>query len=128
MSGRESTLGLDAIGDDFLLTKVCDDGARIEVTLSSMEVLKLAQSALRAQQHILARLSRANAIASVRIPVNNISATVDLHGDDVLLDLMDPGGVAVPFLLDLDVASVLTTKLTAVLDQIRAARRGRIQQ
>ncbi len=125
MSEGESTLNLIEIPEGYLLSRKDDDGQEIEFKLSEMDVLKFAQSAHFLKTRILSKLQLPGLSAEVRTPVISIRLDVALHGDELLLDMIDPSGIEQCFLLPLDIASALTDRLPDRVAEMMQAVQGR---
>jgi hypothetical protein len=116
------SLLLEPRGKEFVLTRVDDRGSRTAMVLSEEDIMVLGQSAQRFRDVVLARQSRAGAIAVVLTPVAKVALDLDVHKTEIHMAMIDPNGTALWFLLPSDIARQLVERLPVRLAEIEAAR------
>jgi hypothetical protein len=125
MPKREPGLYLDPVGNDFMLRRTDANGKTRRMLLDEEDVLKLAQSARRLRDHILARRSPRGDTVSPEVvtPVTRVRLAIDALATHVLLWMIDPADVEICFALPLNVARALADRLPERVAQVEAAAR-----
>jgi len=124
----DAKLSLDPHGKDFVLKRTSESGETVEIILSAMDVLTLAQSAQRLKDHILAQQSRSGVSMGVHMPVAQVSLNTDIHVHEILLGLIDGNGAEQRFALPLEVAKPLAERLPVRIAEIEAVIPTRTRQ
>jgi hypothetical protein len=116
--------GEGAEGEEFLLSRLNEDGSTSEMLLGEADVRTLAQAAQRVMAELLARRSPKGGTASLVLvtPVAQVRLNTDLHQSEIHLGLIDGKGAEAVFVLAPDVARLLAERLPMRLEQIEQAR------
>jgi hypothetical protein len=124
MSENAASIALEQTPEGFVLRRTDTAGKTDELTLSAEDVLRLAQSAQRLRDHILAqRNPRGDSVsATVVTPVARIRLGPDALGESILLAMIDGSGAEMTFSLVPEVARPLAERLPVHLARIEAVK------
>jgi hypothetical protein len=124
----EYQISLEPRGDDYVLVRIADDGTETEMPLSKDNVLTLAQSALRLQDHIHAERSRPGVSALTVTPVSQVALHTDVHVTEIHLTMTLRSGVEMTFSLPSTVAKPLAEHLHVLISKIENQERKHTKQ
>jgi hypothetical protein len=122
MSDKKPSLSLEPVGREFKLTRIDGHGKRSEMSLSSDNIMTLAQSAQRLRDRILSSNTRSGVTAVAPTIVAQVELNDALLHSEILLTMIDRHGARACFALPVEIAELLVEKLPPRIDGIRGEK------